>query len=404
MKRSYYDAIETEQSKGTSREEALAKYGMWTEAIYFSNYTNGKDYGLGEESNEKIWYALALKSAGFTMNEIKQITDINRVEANFVNNNEGDVKRNIREEAQVHAENLYKKGEDAKDIKAVAGASMEKIKKGVDYHKQHKENRTIDDPYYQKKYWRKTHPNAKSQISEAVKQSAYERWKSGECTQQELAIEFNVTRTTVVNWVREYKVKDIENLKENTPTTRRRNVGEKQRNSNKEQTEKVLEAFKIVTGGLTPVEKENSREVVSSIAKQVYGEEKYLNKYTFVLTTLRKEGLVPTMYENNRSFQKEGTELLKQAYNKDVKAFFGYGPNAGTSGYDANKGLTNKDYAKNLNKQRETGYELNNHSRARQIANATKGDLMPYWDEKKALKNAPVLGNVSKQKDDDKER
>ena len=81
----------------------------------------------------------------------------------------------------------------------------------------------------------------KNQIMEDV----YNRWISGECTQQELADEYDVNRMTIINWCRKKK---LEHMAERIETgeaefVRRRNIRSDQKEIRDTQKAKVIEAF-----------------------------------------------------------------------------------------------------------------------------------------------------------------
>ncbi len=357
-KHALYNLAAKQEEKGLSREEALASVGLWTEPEYFGE-KNRNYKGFTKDESARIGKGVQMAKYGYTQTEIVNSQGLNRVEMEFVKKeSKGNMGKAVdfAKGDQIHfAEERKELGDRISDITRVNGASKKMLEKGVKYlekmDKYRKEAKNTEQ---------------KPEAHEELKQKTYERWRDHECTQQELAEELGVTRTTIVNWCREGKANDEKRLSE-MPTLRQKN-----------RTRAAQEAKEALGPQIIASYKNKIKEMIHSKAVSETAKEFGIN-YGRVLGVLREYGMVATKFENYRG-EKDipmSSQFYKDAYKRKNKSQFGYGPNAGKSI------VFGMSYQST---QKELGFELNHQSKARQHADKHKGDMTGYWSQKKEEK------------------
>ena len=356
-KHALYDMAKKREKDGMGGEEALASIGMWTEPEYFGEKTK-KIKGFTEDMSDRINKGIQMGKYGFTDGYITKDLGLTRTEKEFVKNGIGTPNHEFAKGVQrVFAEKRKDAGDNIEDIAAVNGVNKSALGKGFDAY-----------AIYCQRAKSKVEAKAgeSKKVPESTKQDVYRRWKSGECTQQELADEFKVTRITIMNWIRTEKVKNIEDLNQNVPTLR-------QRNSKKEIRERV-ESRRNEIGNYFKHYYSRSNLPQCEIVNRISA--KFGHNSSIVLNDLRSLGLIATKFETERG--KESIELSSRFYQDAYKQMnmvhFGYGPNEGKT-----KSYGLGEYR---DSQKQLEYELNNVPKARAHANKHKGNMVKYWADK----------------------
>ncbi len=365
-----------------SKEDALAHVGMWIEPEYFGEKTRNYK-GLYKEESIQLGKAVQLARYGFTLDEIKKSLNLGKIDRIFVQNEVKDKGfKNVvfgKGSQNEFADRRKESGDSIEDINRVNGAVKKRLEIGEHSYNKIKEK----SKEYQSKY-KNNYPDTSNKrkriYPEEIQKEAYERWTSGECTQKELAEEYNVDRVTIGNWCSKFKDIDIKtgeiDVKKDIPTKRRRNVKREKREAREERNEKILTLYSEYKKDMT------HSEAISKISKEL-GLSGGYGGYSTVLGVLRENGLSPTKFENSRGKKDipKASENYKDAYALKYRSFFGYGPNAGKT-----KDRTMSEYQTEvLNNQTELGYELKNNPEAKEYAKKHKGDMSKYFDKKKEL-------------------
>lgn len=200
-----------------SREVVLAENGLWSEILIFGSDKKGMFSGVGTKSERKrMRKAYAMIEFGYTVDDVKRITGITRSQLQLLrielkNANITDTFQNWAKEQYDRQEG--KTTEFLDSLKGAVGASLVKIQKGRDYYAEKKASNNLPASVFKPKVSRAEREQKKKEI--------YDRWMNGKITQQELADEYKLTRVTIVNYIREKK---IENIDEISRESRRRNL------------------------------------------------------------------------------------------------------------------------------------------------------------------------------------
>ena len=362
-KRLYSMKVSNLQRKGMSKEEALAECGFWADYHTFIKSEKEKVFqGFYKEQILRMQKAVALSEYGYTISDIKEIVpEITKVEMAFLKKDAEEKGIIFGKTNQDHfisfAKERYEQGDGVHDIKRAVGVSATLLEKGENYHKITQKNR---EKYIQ------NNPH-KIANKEVIKEECYQKWMSGEYTQQELADQYEVTRITVMNWIREKKIDHIEEIED--PILRRRNIQHNKKVARDELKEKYLKI------ALPELQKGKS---VNTICLEYHINNATLSKF------LREEGLISTKYESRDGINAMNrmTELKEMidspGYPRSKNILFGYGPNAGIT-----KQINIGQYGTANSDLHNLKYELQHEEKAKEYFEKHDGEMFGYWQQKK---------------------
>lgn len=228
MMRITYNRATNLESKGLSREEALAECGFWREASFYCVACGDFEPNVEDKDRqEKLRKAYPMVKVGYTIADVKLICELQLKDVEYLKKvtKELEIDNIFQEWAEEQFE-VNKKNIEA--IKDAVGASVTKIKKGKDYYAEKKAQNQLPKSVYQ--------PKTPDDVRAKRKEECYQEWINGKKTQAELARKYGVYRETIGNWIREMKAKDtddIDSLKD------RRNISKAgQNNSNKQKAKR----------------------------------------------------------------------------------------------------------------------------------------------------------------------
>ena len=285
---------------GKSEQSVLESYGLFRmppEINLSSEHRRMEELGLREETVAKVERSIYNHMIGISLIHSKKNMGLSKLEVEMFKSLSSDNKEAMNQ-VWDFGDKLIEEGQQKETVETMLGRKLGLLRK---YHEEYDKNyRNASD-----------NVSKRNALKNALKEECYNRWVSGECTQQELALEYNVTRITVMNWCREKKLEHIEDRQD--PLIRQRNMKKEQTlyyNQKKEEVVKLRE--------------EKPEMSAEAIAKELKVSS------SFCKNTLRQEGLLATKYE------KEGKETIvrgvkeaKRAYDHNIYAHFGYGPNKG---------------------------------------------------------------------------
>ena len=322
------------ECNGKFTKEILTKYGLYKKPESFNNdkfvkYMN--NIGVPDEIQQQTLRTLNNISIGIKESNTYKNINATVISKKLVDKEKENIKNN-KEDAVNLGINLINKGQDP-----------DKVAQMVGYHNGNLFatfiNKKGENQY--EKYKNKHKPISNEDDKRQIKEDCYNRWMAGECTQDDLAKEYNVTRTTIMNYIREMKLENIEN-KESILVRRRNNPKEKQEYYN-ERKQEIIKKF-------------NQGKSLNKI-----GIELNINLST-VYDVLVKEGLYKTKYESgDLNVIKRGVSESKNALDKEFMMHFGYGPNK-----DMTKKQSFSDHVRMLNDEHHMKVEMKKHDKLEQ--------------------------------------
>ncbi len=362
LKYVFYKMVQQMEDVGFSKEDALAKFGFWTDSFYFGENTVPIDI-FTEEMNERIAKGIQMVEYGFTNEMVVKNLGLDMKERETVRIVTKGIDIVFGKGAQEEfADDRLAKGDDIDDIVAVNGASRTRLIQGPDKYERTKQSAKK----HKEKVAAQKEPSTRTsqeQVAEIV-----ERYRRGDGTQTELAEEYGIkSYGTVLAHIRKQKIKQALNheLQEGTvPPVRQRNLQREETARLQEKRDKIVTTFLQYHGQMI-----QSRAIAAtSKALKVH--------INTVYDALRKEGLIPTTFEGDTKKEriKKSSERYEEGYQMGNLAFFGMGPNAGH--------CSDPNYVTVNRYQRELGYELDQEERARDHAKKHQGNMEGYWDEK----------------------
>ncbi len=324
--------IDNALSSGKDEKKVLESFGLYRMPPEFETSKIHKDMkklGVSEETMARVERSLYNMVIGIKLSHTSNNMHLSRLEKELIKSYSSEIK-DTTEEIRDMAIDMVKSGQDAKSVSQMAGQFNQQTLENAAKHPSIVKG--MSGGY---KYERDEERSQHKQAKEQRKEECYQRWVSKECTQQELALEYGVTRITVMNWIRTKKMEHLSERED--PLTRQRNVKRSKKAEMDFKRQLILDTY-VAEPDLTLQE-------LADVTK---------TGYDLCRQTLVDAGLYATRYEENGIEDiKRGVKEAKRAYDRNIYAHFGYGPNK-------NQSLTRErhDYYNMLEGQHEMKEEI----------------------------------------------
>ncbi len=189
------------EEKTTAEEEVYWEFGLWRKPVDINKTSSHLVFpdGLAPNRIGVMRKAFALASRGISTSDLIRYLKLSKTETEILRS-QGIMELTFRgTDVEDKAIQLVLNGANPEEVSQLIGYPKSDLKRIIS----EKSKKRLHQYYIKLKAIYKE----KSAEKERIKEDVYKRWMSGKNTQEELANEYGVTRVTIINWVREIRMK-----------------------------------------------------------------------------------------------------------------------------------------------------------------------------------------------------